>query len=103
MASRRSVSSAAQLPWRYQEDEHGGTIVYGAEMDVFDDGQVKPVWIRSRIGRRPIVAAGNSSGEIAMLQYAGGPTRPAVRLLVAHDAAERASEYTAGRSSFASA
>jgi hypothetical protein len=65
-------------------------------MDLFDDGPVKPVRIWSRIGRRPIVAAGNSSGDIAMLQYAGGPSRPALRLLVAHDAAERESEYTAG-------
>jgi hypothetical protein len=87
------VGSSTAL--RYQEDEHGGTIVYGAEMDVFDDGPLQPVRIWSRIGRRPIVAA-NSSGDIAMLQYAGGPTRPALRLLEAQDAAEREFEYTAG-------
>ena len=57
---------------RYLEDEHGGTVTYAAEMDVFDDGPVKPVRIWSRIGRRPILAAGNSNGDIPMLRYAGG-------------------------------
>ena len=57
---------------RYLEDEHGGTSVYQAEMDVFDDGPVKPVRIWSRIGRRPILAGGNSNGDIPMLRYAGG-------------------------------
>jgi hypothetical protein len=92
--SERVVGSSTAL--RYQEDEHGGTIGYGAEMDVFDDGPVKPVRIWSRIGRPPIVAAGNSNGDIAMLQYAGGPSRPALRLLLAHDDAEREFDYAAG-------
>jgi hypothetical protein len=65
-------------------------------MDVFDDGPIKPVRIWSRIGRRPILAAGNSNGDIEMLEYAGGPSRPALRLLVLHDDAEREFAYTAG-------
>jgi hypothetical protein len=31
-----------------------------------------------------------------MLQFAGGPSRPALRLLVLHDDAEREFDYTAG-------
>ena len=65
-------------------------------MDFFDDGPVKPVRIWSRIGRRPILAAGNSNGDIQMLRYAGGKGRPALRLLVLHDDAEREFDYTAG-------
>jgi len=38
------------------------------------------IW--SRVGRRPILAAGNSNGDIPMLQFAGGPSRPGLRLLV---------------------
>jgi hypothetical protein len=63
---------------------------------VFDDGPVKPIRIWSRIGRRPIVAAGNSNGDIQMLQYAGGKDRPGLRLLVLHDDPEREFDYTAG-------
>jgi hypothetical protein len=54
------------------------------------------VRIWDRIGRRPILAVGNSNGDIEMLQYAGGPSRPALRLLLLHDDAEREFAYTAG-------
>ena len=80
----------------YQDNEHGGTLVYLARPDVFDDGPVKPVRIWSRVGRRPIVAGGNSNGDIPMLRYAGGPTRPALRLLDLHDDPEREFGYVAG-------
>ena len=45
-------------------------------MDVFDDGPMKPVRIWSRIGRQPILAGGNSNGDIPMLQYAAAPAMP---------------------------
>src|SRR5262249_4831061 len=88
--SERVIGSSSGL--RYE----GGSVVYQAELDLFDDGPVKPVRIWSRIGRRPIVAAGNSNGDIPMLEYAGGPSRPALRLLVLHDDAEREFDYVAG-------
>ena len=81
---------------RYLEDEHGGTVTYAGEMDAFDDGPVKPVRIWSRIGQRPVIAGGNSNGDIPMLRYAGGKDRPALRLLVLHDDDEREFGYTAG-------
>jgi hypothetical protein len=80
----------------YQDDEHGGAVVYLAQPDFFDDGPSKPVRIWSRVGRRPILAAGNSNGDIPMLKYAGGKGRPALRLLVLHDDDEREFDYTAG-------
>jgi len=92
--SERIIGSSNAL--RYLEDEHGGTITYAAEPGVFDDGPVKPIRIWSRIGRRPILAGGNSNGDIPMLRYAGGKNRPALRLLVLHDDAEREFDYTAG-------
>jgi phosphoserine phosphatase len=90
----RVIGSSTAL--RYQEDERGGSIVYGAEPDVFDDGPIKPVRIWSRIGRRPLVAGGNSNGDMPMLRFAGGPTGPALRLLVLHDDPEREFDYTVG-------
>ena len=70
--------------------------MYLAEPDVFDDGPVKPVRIWSRVGRRPILAAGNSNGDIPMLRFAGGPSRPGLGLLVLHDDPEREFDYTSG-------
>jgi phosphoserine phosphatase len=76
-------------------DDESGTLGYLGEPDVFDDGPVKPVRIWSRTGRRPILAAGNSNGDVPMLRFAGG-THPALRLLVLHDDAEREFDYTEG-------
>jgi phosphoserine phosphatase len=92
--AERVIGSSNAL--RYQHDESGGSVVYLAEADVFDDGDTKPVRIWSRVGRRPVLAGGNSNGDIPMLHYAGGPSRNALRLLVLHDDAEREFDYTAG-------
>jgi phosphoserine phosphatase len=90
----RVVGSSNGL--RYTDDDRGGALVYLAEPDVFDDGPTKPVRIWSRVGRRPIVAGGNSNGDIPMLRFAGGTERPALRLLVAHDDPEREFDYVKG-------
>jgi hypothetical protein len=55
--AERVIGSSNAL--RYQDD----SIIYQAEMDVFDDGPVKPVRIWSRIGARPLIAVGNSNGD----------------------------------------
>jgi hypothetical protein len=80
----------------YRETEDGTDVMYKSEMEFFDDGPAKPVRIWSRIGRRPIVAGGNSNGDIQMLRFAKGPTHPALRLLLLHDDAEREFDYIAG-------
>jgi phosphoserine phosphatase len=80
---------------RFQEEGEGGSVVYLAEPDIFDDGPVKPVRIWSRIGRRPLIAVGNANGDIPFLRFAGGDA-PALRMLVLHDDAEREFDYTAG-------
>jgi phosphoserine phosphatase len=89
--AERVIGSSNAL--RY--DDEAGTLAYLAEPDVFDDGPVKPVRIWSRVGRRPVMAAGNSNGDIPMLRFAGG-AHPALRLLVLHDDPEREFDYTKG-------
>ncbi len=84
------------VAYRYVEDEHGGAIVQRADLDVINDGPDKAVQIWSMTGRRPILAAGNSNGDLAMLAFAGGPSLPALRLLIVHDDGEREFEYSAG-------
>jgi phosphoserine phosphatase len=90
----RVVGSSNGL--EYADDEHGGSLQYLAQPDVFDDGPVKPVRIWSRVGRRPIATAGNSNGDVPMLRFTGGKDRPALRLLVLHDDAEREFDYVKG-------
>ena len=42
------------------------------ELDSFDDREVKPQNIFLHIGRKPILAFGNSDGDLAMLRYTKG-------------------------------
>ena len=90
----RVIGSAPALT--YRSDESGGTIIHRAEADYLDDGPEKPVRIWSRTGRRPLLAAGNSNGDIAMLNFAQHPGKPYLRLLVRHDDDEREFDYTRG-------
>jgi hypothetical protein len=61
-----------------------------------DDGPVKPPHIHRAIGRRPIMAAGNSDGDIHVLKYGDGHAGISLRLLVHHDDAEREYAYDSG-------
>jgi hypothetical protein len=90
----RVIGSSNAL--RYQEDGEGGSVVYQAAPDVFDDGPVKPVRIWSRIGRPPIFAAGNSNGDIQMLRFCSSASRPSLCLLVNHDDEKREFAYQGG-------
>jgi hypothetical protein len=67
-----------------------------AQPEFLDDGPMKPARLWSRIGRRPILAAGNSNGDIQMLEFTGTSAAPSLRLLVLHDDVDREFDYTAG-------
>ena len=86
----RVIGSSTALDYR------DGTITRKPEADVLDDGPQKPVRIWSRVGRRPILAAGNSNGDIEMLDFTQNAAKPTLRLLVRHDDGEREFDYTSG-------
>jgi phosphoserine phosphatase len=91
---QRVIGSSAALA--YTSDERGGTITHKPEADYLDDGPQKPIRIWSRTGRRPLLAAGNSNGDIPMLHFTQHPDKPSLRLLVLHDDDEREFAYTTG-------
>ena len=72
-----------------------GTPVIMKDPGVFflDDKAGKPVAIESRLGKRPILAVGNSDGDFEMLEWttAGGGAR--LGLIVHHTDAEREFAY----------
>jgi phosphoglycolate phosphatase-like HAD superfamily hydrolase len=69
-------------------------IVKQPELDFLDDKAGKPVGIHRAIGRRPILAFGNSDGDREMLQYATvGSPRPGLALIVHHTDSEREVAY----------
>jgi phosphoserine phosphatase len=94
IAGERVIGSASTL--EYVSGEDGGTVNHKAKADYLDDGTEKPVRIWSRTGRRPILAAGNSNGDVPMLEFAQHQDKPSLRLLVLHDDAEREFDYVSG-------
>ena len=63
------------------------------EVDFIDDEAGKPVGIQRHIGRRPILAFGNSDGDFEMLEWTTSGPGPRLGLIVHHDDAEREFAY----------
>jgi phosphoglycolate phosphatase-like HAD superfamily hydrolase len=63
------------------------------EVDFIDDKAGKPVGIHKFIGRRPVMAFGNSDGDFEMLQWATAGKGPRFGLIVHHTDAKREYAY----------
>ena len=63
------------------------------KIEFVDDGAGKPVGINRFIGRRPILAFGNSDGDRQMLEYTTAGDGPRLGLIVHHTDAEREWAY----------
>jgi phosphoglycolate phosphatase-like HAD superfamily hydrolase len=66
-------------------------------IDFIDDGPGKPVGIAKFIGRRPIMAFGNSDGDLQMLEYTTSGNGASFGLIVHHTDPDR--EYAYDRKS----
>jgi len=58
-----------------------------------NEGPAKVTNIQTQLGRRPILAAGNSRGDAEMLEWAGAGGQPGLALLIDHDDADREFAY----------
>ena len=67
------------------------------KVDFVDDGPGKPVGINKFIGRRPILAAGNSDGDYEMLRWVMAGQGPHFAMIIHHTDADR--EYAYDRKS----
>jgi phosphoglycolate phosphatase-like HAD superfamily hydrolase len=63
------------------------------EIDFIDDKAGKPVGIHKFIGRRPILAFGNSDGDFQMLEWVTTGEGPRLGVLIHHTDAEREWAY----------
>lgn len=63
------------------------------ELNFIDDKAGKPVGIQQHIGRRPVMAFGNSDGDLQMLQWTTSGAGPRFGLIVRHTDAEREFAY----------
>lgn len=88
------VGSSAKVKW-----EMRGTtpvLVRMPEVNFVDDKDGKPVGIHQFIGRHPIMAFGNSDGDLQMLQWTTAAKGPRFALIVHHTDADREWSYDRG-------
>jgi phosphoserine phosphatase len=81
----------------FQLKDGKGEIVRKPKIHFIDDKATKPVGIYNHIGRRPILAFGNSDSDMQMIEYATSGKGPSLGLYVHHTDNER--EYAYDRKS----
>ncbi len=85
------VGSSGKTQWQLVGDRP--SIMKLPEVDFIDDGPGKPLGIERFIGRRPVFAAGNSDGDLQMLQWTTLDSGPRFALIVHHTDAVREWAY----------
>jgi hypothetical protein len=91
------------IDYDVSRDPEGGLQIRRANRLVggANEGIAKIAGIQRHLGRRPILAAGNSGGDREMLEWAIGGDGPGLALLVDHDDAEREFAYVSTATTFA--
>jgi hypothetical protein len=68
-------------------------LLRGYHPDFFHDGMDKPRCVERDLGRRPLLAAGNSDGDLALLRWTAEGGGPRLPLVVRHTDAAREYAY----------
>jgi len=87
------VGTAGETKFGYDKDGKP-TLTKEPKLLLNDNNAGKPEGIHLMIGRRPLIAFGNSTGDKQMLEYTEAGSGPRMALLLLHDDAER--EYAYG-------
>jgi phosphoserine phosphatase len=83
----------SSIKTKYEVRDGMPVIVRLPELNFIDDKAGKPAAIQHHIGRRPLMAFGNSDGDFEMLEWTTGGKGPRFSLLVHHDDAIREWAY----------
>jgi hypothetical protein len=83
----------SSIKTQYEVRDGQPVLVRRPELNFIDDKAGKPVGINQHIGRRPILAFGNSDGDFEMLEWTTAGTGPRLGLIVHHDDAVREFAY----------
>jgi len=83
----------SSIKTKYEVRDGQPTMVRLPELNFIDDKDGKPVGIQQHIGRRPLMAFGNSDGDFQMLEWTTAGKGPRFGLLVHHDDADREWAY----------
>jgi len=83
----------SSIKTKYEVRDGKPVLIKVPELNFIDDKEGKPIGIHQHIGRRPIIAFGNSDGDFQMLEWTTTRNGPSLALLVHHDDAEREWAY----------
>lgn len=83
----------SSLKTRFEEQNGRFVLMKLPELGSYDDKEGKPININLHIGRRPILAFGNSDGDLPMLQYTDSEKQPSLILILHHDDEKREWAY----------
>jgi phosphoserine phosphatase len=78
---------------KYEVRDGKPVIVRLPEIEFVDDKDGKPVGIHKAIGKRPIMAFGNSDGDFQMLEWTTSAPGPRLAMIVHHDDTAREFAY----------
>ncbi len=71
----------SSIKTKYEVRDGKPVLVRLPELNFIDDKEGKPVGIQQHIGRRPIMAFGNSDGDFQMLEWTTSGRRSTIRTL----------------------
>jgi haloacid dehalogenase-like hydrolase len=77
----------------FRMGERGPELLKGTDLQILNDGAQKPISIHTHVGQRPILAAGNTDGDLPMLQWTAASPYTTLQLAVHHTDAEREYAY----------
>jgi phosphoserine phosphatase len=83
----------SSIKTKYEVREGKPVIVRLPELNFIDDKEGKPVGIQQHIGRRPVMAFGNSDGDFQMLEWTTSGKGPRFGMIIHHTDAEREWAY----------
>jgi haloacid dehalogenase-like hydrolase len=87
----RVIGSVGETEFRLGDG--GPELVKSAKVGIINDGPQKPSSIHRHVGQRPIVAAGNTDGDLAMLQWTAASPYRTLQLVVHHTDGDREYAY----------
>jgi hypothetical protein len=85
------IGSHAELKFEMRDGKP--LLIKEPKVALIDDKEGKPVAIQRFIGRRPIIAFGNSDGDHQMLQWTAAGSGPRLAAIIHHTDADREWAY----------
>lgn len=86
----------SSLKREFIEKDGRSMVVSRPVVNIYNVGPQKPIMIEEHIGKRPVIAVGNSDGDIEMLTYCTDRKGASLGILLHHDDEQREYKYDAG-------